>query len=941
MGSQAGAAMDEQERELWRRADAVLDELLDLPAAEREPRLRGLTADETLRTRVRRLLAAHSQPTGPLDQPPPTLALPASALSGQLLGRWRLQEEIGRGGMAVVYRAVAEGGAEGQVAALKVLTLGSLAQLGRERFLHEQQALLRLRHACIAALYDAGVAADGTPWLAMALIEGEPIDRWCRQRNLDIATRIELVLQVCQALDCSHRNLVVHRDIKPSNVLVDNDGHVHVLDFGIARILDTSATRTGTGLRALTPEYAAPEQFAGAPPSTAMDVYGVGALLYKLLADVPPQKSAQGAAIPPSKALRAKAGESPSPEQRERLQQLRGDLDTLVMKALAERPEERYAGVAALADDLQRWLQQRPIRARAPHWRYRLRKFVARNRWQVTAGAAALLLLVAGITGTVWQMRKARVEAARANAMTEESQAQLDYLGSLLEALAPSTEEAREIDRAQLLTEATARARGELGARPRVLASVEMSLGDLAEEIGDYARAAELFDSALARRKQLFGDESAATAEALAASGAARERLKPPQSEEALRRLQAALPVLRRQAPRSEQLLRALGATASALANQDRYPQAQTLLDEGLNLCDDALPMQESCARFWTLAGSYHQRLQQSAQSIAFYERALQARRRLRGPDHADTLAVTSELALAHANAGNLSRGLALLEQVAATQKRIYIRPTQQSLRTLHNLSRLLALSGDSERGLVLSAEYLQQTEELFGPDHPDTALGHAERGGLLFSEARFAEAAAAYAESLRSYRASGGEAGAAIAEGNLADALREQGRAQQALPMQLRSLETVQRVFGGNIARVAGRLSNLARTEAALGRHAQALVHYDRSIDLYQRHVREQGASAANGAYVAAWRARSLLALGRNGEAETELRRSYALIAAEAQPSPRLKGEAFAFLVEAACRNRATDCATLRRQAEAELQRPIPGVAKLRLRAALSATRG
>lgn len=364
------------------------------------------------------------------------------------------------------------------------------------------------------------------------------------------------------------------------------------------------------------------------------------------------------------------------------------------------------------------------------------------------------------------------------------------------------------------------------------------------------------------------------------------------------------------------------------------------LLAEALALCNGPLAGDDSCAAFWATAGSYHERLSQPAKAAQFLERALQARRERDGPDHADTLVVASQLALVHANAGNLSRGLALLEQVAASQKRIYIRPTQHSLATLQRLSRLLMLSGDIERGLALNGEYLRQVRELFGDDHPDTALGQTERGSLLFNEARFAEAAAAYAEGVRAYRASGGEAVAAISEGNYADALRELGRARQALPMQLRTVDTMQRLFGENSARVAGRLSNLARTEAALGRHAQALAHYDRSIDLYRRHVREQGASAANGAYVAAWRARSLLALGRSDEAETELRRSHAVIAAEAQPSPRLKGEAFALLIEAACRNRATDCAALRRQAETDLQGPMPGIAKLRLRAALAAAR-
>ena len=901
--------MDALERELWRRADALLDRLLDLPEAEREPRLLELTADEALRARVRRLLAAHSQPSGPLDAPPPALALPPSALSGQRLGRWRLHEEIGRGGMAVVYRAVAEDGAHGQVAALKVLTLGSLAQQGRERFLHEQQALLRLRHPYIAALYDAGVAGDGTPWLAMELVDGEPIDRHCERHGLDTAARVALVLQLCEALDCSHRNLVVHRDIKPSNVLVDRDGHVRVLDFGIARVLDQDAGLTRTQSCALTPAYAAPEQFAGAAPSTAMDVYGAGA--------------------------------QPSPPQRQRLQHLRGDLDTVVMKALAERAEDRYPGVAALAEDLRRWRDSRPVRARPPSWRYRLRKFVARNRWQVAAGAALAALLAAGLGGTVWQMRRAQAEAARANALAEESQAQLDYLGSLLDVLAPNTEESREIDRAELLDEATARARAELAARPRVLASVELRLGLLAEEVGEYARAAALFDSVLARRRQLFGGESAATAEALAASGGVRARLKPPQHEEAWRRLSAALPVLRRQAPGSPQLLRALGMAATVLGNADRYAEASRLIDEGMALCDGPLADDEGCSGFWLTAGSYHERIGRPVQAVPLLERALQARRQRLGDRHADTLAVASQLALVHAGTGNPGRGLALLEEVVQAQRRIYTRPTQESLAALQHLSRLRSLAGDNARGLEANAEYLRQARALFGEDHPDTALGHAERGGLLFAEARFAEAAAAYAEAVRAYRASGGEAGAAIAEGNRADALRELGRPAEALPLQQAALRTMERLFGPDSPRVAGRLSNLARTEAALGRHARALATYDRSLRIYQGQAQEHGSGGANAAYVAAWRARSLLALGRAAEAEAVLRQSVARIEAEPEPSPRLRGEALAFLVEAACRNRAADCAPLREQAQAALRGAVPGVAARRLRDALAATGG
>lgn len=934
-----GGILDGPERELWRRADALFDRLLDEPEHTRQSRLLELTDDPALRERVRRLLAAHARSSGPLDQPPPGLPPPAAALAGQRLGRWRLEEEIGRGGMAVVYRARAEDGAEGQLAAVKVLTLGSLARDGRERFLREQQALLRLRHPYIAALYDAGVSADGTPWLAMQLVEGEPIDRWCARHRLDVPARVRLLLQVCEALDYSHRNLVVHRDIKPSNVLVDADGHVRVLDFGIARTLDGDEAATRTALHALTPEYAAPEQFTGMPPATAMDVYGAAALLYRLLTGLAPRQAVPaGEVIAPSKLLRQRAGERPDPAQRQAVARLRGDLDTILLKALAGTPEDRYPGIAAFAEDLRRWLQRRPIRAHPPSLRYRLRKFASRNRWQVAAGAVLLLLLAGGVAGTVWQMRKARAEAARANALAEESQAQLAYLESLLEMLAPGTEDTRHIDRTRVLAEATARARRELADRPQVLASVEMRLGLLAEELGEYGRAADLFDSALRRRRQLFGDESEATAEALAKSGSVRAYLSPRQPEEVLRRLEQALPVLARLAPHGQARVRALNALLAILAELDRYPQAEARLAEAMAVCDAPAAPEEACAALWANAGAFYQRTSRPKDALPHLERALETRRRLWGPEHADTLVVASRLGLVYAETGDPARGLALLEQVVQAQRRIYERPTRDALPALYMLSRLLAGSGEVERALALNSEYLDQLREVYGEDHPDSALGQTERGTLLFTEGRFAEAAAAYAEGVRIYRLVRSEAGTAIAEGNYADALREQGQAARALPLQYRSLEVLERVFGAGHPQVAARLGNVARTHAALGQHEQALRQYERTLEMYERHAREQqGGDRTAIAYVDAWRARSLLAVGRGEEAVATLRASVALLQDRPQPNPRLENEAFAFLVEAACRTGTGDCAALRAQARERLERPLPGIARLRLRQALA----
>lgn len=446
--------MDAAERDAWREADRILDMLLELAAEERTAALAAMTLAPALRQRVERLLAAQAD-AGPLDVALPTVPWPTSppdALTGRQLGRWLLQHEIGRGGMAVVYRAQSLAGPSGQVAAVKVLSLGTVARSGHERLFIEQQALLRLRHPFIASLYEAGLAEDDTPWLAMELVEGESIETWCAKHALDDQARVRLVLQVAEALAYAHRNLVIHRDIKPSNVMVDRDGHVRLLDFGIARLTDAVADRTATSMRALTPDYAAPEQLFGAPPSTSMDVYGLGALLQRLL-----MRGARGERRP------------------------RDDLDTILSKALAEQPEARYASVEAMADDLTRWLQRRPIRARPPSWRYLLSRFALRHRTLLLAGIAIVALGAAAIYQIVLQRDRAEVQAQRAVAVR-------DFLSDVFQATDPST--GTIPDALDLLEAGSTRARSELlPVDPMTAADVLLISGGARNALNDYDRA--------------------------------------------------------------------------------------------------------------------------------------------------------------------------------------------------------------------------------------------------------------------------------------------------------------------------------------------------------------------------------------------------------------------------------------------------------------------
>jgi tetratricopeptide (TPR) repeat protein len=444
---------------VWQRADAAFDRLLDLPAGQRADALATMRLDPEVDAAVRRLLAAHDASAGVLDRGPLDAANASDgALAGKRLGRWRLEHEIGRGGMSVVYRARTDDDSP-QVAAVKLLTLGALADRGLERFQYEQSVLARLRHAHIATLFEAGVAEDGTPWLAMALVDGVRIDAWCEHKQLYVREIVTLFLGVCDAVSYAHRNLVIHRDLKPSNVLVDQDGHVRLLDFGIARLADDQHDATATQSRALTPGYAAPEQFGGAPPSTAMDVYGLGALLYRLLAGKPPREAGADASTAPTAPSR-------TPHGARSARVIRGDLDAVVMKALSTDPARRHESAAALAQDLVAWLEHRPVSARSPGIGYRTARFVARHRVAVAAIAAVLVAVVVGLAAALWQAeraavaaRHAKVEAERARAEAQRATAIKEFLLSLFEATDPERPAGAALDSRGMLKLGTARLR--------------------------------------------------------------------------------------------------------------------------------------------------------------------------------------------------------------------------------------------------------------------------------------------------------------------------------------------------------------------------------------------------------------------------------------------------------------------------------------------------
>lgn len=526
----------------WRRVDAVLDAVLDLPESERVAVLdERCGTDAELRAEVDALLAAEARADSRVDSPVFAWAdailedqedgIPVHAPAEQI-GPYRLVRELGRGGMGVVWLAERREGDFDQHVALKLLKRGLDTDAILARFLDERRILARLRHPHIAALLDGGVSESGQPWFSMEWVDGETITRWCDARKLGIRERVRLFGDVIEAVQHAHQQLIVHRDLKPGNVMVDGNGEVKLLDFGIAKMLDVTrqsaeaATLTQMGWRVFTPEYAAPEQLRGEPATTTADVYALGVLLHELLAGQRPEPAQRDAALPqqrPSAAITESAAalRGTGSDRLKRL--LQGDLDTIVQKALQFEPGRRYGSAQALGDDLQRWLDGQPVQARPDSVWYRSRRFIGRHRWPLLAAASVVLSLTAGLLVAVWQAGEAHRQALLAERQTVEARKQTQraertqsLLVSIVSRSSPyGSRDGRQPMVDDILAFGEGRIDQELASEPELHADMLTVFSSIRESRRELDRAETLARRALAERRHLFGTAHQAYAESL------------------------------------------------------------------------------------------------------------------------------------------------------------------------------------------------------------------------------------------------------------------------------------------------------------------------------------------------------------------------------------------------------------------------------------------
>lgn len=665
---------------------------LDSPSERDRFLLEATRNDPSLLPEVRSLLAA-------LERAPDTLphfvaSQLAKALNdrgrdnvGSRLGSYELVRRIGAGGMGEVYEGVRADDQFRKRVAIKLLRPGVEGDLAIRRFRYERQILANLNHKNIAALLDGGVTQDGQPYFVMEFVDGEPITTWCDRHGSTVEERIRVFLQVCGAVQHAHQNLVIHRDLKPGNILVTTDGSVKLLDFGIAKLLREEEgleqlPPTQGGLRALTPDYASPEQIRGLPIGTASDVYALGVVLFELLTGKRPfategklfmeieQMVCHEPAPPPSTVIARNFVERTGARSMARLRAaVSGDLDAIILKALRKEPERRYGSAEQLRNDLRRYLEGLPVTARRGRWSYRVGKLLRRHRGEFAAAALLLLTLLFGVLSTARKAREAEQQRGRAEEINR-------FVADMLGAADPGSF-GRDVTMREVLDSAAVRA-ASLHDKPQLEAEVRNVIARTYGGLGELARAETQFGEVVAIRRQLAPQGDRGLAIALTSYAAILEDLG--------------------ELPRADSLHRTAWEMFLRYSKPDD-PERATILGS---------------------LGRVRQRLGDLTGAERYHREALTFRQGLPSPDP-DGLATTyNDLAVVLGQSGRYHESDSLHRLAIATARAAHGTDHPIVAMALGSYAAGLDIAGDADRADSVYREALVVRRRVLGPNHPD-----------------------------------------------------------------------------------------------------------------------------------------------------------------------------------------------------------------------------
>jgi len=717
------------------------NEALELDADGRAAAVASLKAESPdLGARLEAMLTADAGNADPLirlfeDAPEIEQALP------ETIGPFKVLRRLGQGGMGVVYLCRRLGGDFEQLLAVKRLNAASDSSSARERLRTERRLLATLRHPNIAQLVDGGEEADGTPYVAMEFVDGVQIQRYAERERLDRMARVRLFLSLCDAAHFAHQNSVVHRDIKPANVLIDRAGHLKLLDFGIAKLLDERRGNEKTALTiagAMTPHYASPEQIRGEPVTSLSDIYSLGVLLYELVAGRRPYDIRTRRPTEIERIVCRDEPPPPLPARRGR----DGDLNCIVGRAMHKDPGRRYASAVQLAEDLTRWLDGRPVLARPDSAGYRLRTFARRHPFGVAASSLLALLLVGFSASMTWQASELAAQRDRAEREALAANETADFLIELFAVSDPRESNPTDVRARDLLERAAEQLPAELDSDPLMRARLLHVIGLAFANLGEDRRGTELLEQALALRQSHAGPESAATADSLNRLGNVHRRF-------------------------------------------GRLKEAEPMLVRALRWRRSHGPVDHDLADSYNNVGLLQNELGWYQQAEASLREAIELHRRVGGVDTTQAAAPLHNLALSLRQQDRLDEA-----RQAALESLAIKRPNDWSLSSLANTLAVLAgierRRGDLAAALAASEESLALRKQVFGRDNVMIASGLATHAGVQHALGHQVEAEALYREAIDLHQRAGSANSlrAADLKRGYARFLLDTGRDKEAAPL-------------------------------------------------------------------------------------------------------------------------------------------------------------
>ena len=699
----------DQNNHSWNDVEKILDILLELPESRRPEKLNELAETGTpLYLEVEKLMDAMDESDSFMEQPAARKATDfvqdwyddaknefTRKMKGKKVGPYQLVEQLGMGGMGMVYLAERADGAFEQKVALKYVRSGMETGEILERFTREQKIMAMIQHENIARIYDAGHDEHGVPFLIMEFVDGTTITEYCEENKLSVKERLKLFIDVCETVYFAHQNLIVHRDLKPSNIFVTKEGKVKLLDFGVAKVMDdeiSELTRTGSNFVSMA--YAAPEQLENAAVNTGTDVYSLGVILYQLLSGELPYSLADSGLSDAHQKLKSERAEKPSTriqkkaavgagitnEELTRLvKELRGDLDNIILKAMAKEPAERYDSLRAFADDIRRYLRNEPVIARKSSFLYRSRKFVKRNSVSVAASLFGVLLLAGAVFYHTSELQRER-DQAEAQALRAEQVS--GFLIETFQAANPQMMHGETLTAADLLAEGMSKADDLMLNQPEMATAMYMEMGRAWEAIGDYPKALEAFEKALNLREEMLPPDHPDIAEALHHRGMINLRFIPGENDP------------------KDQFERALAIQRAAFGDNHR-----------------------SVARSHWAFGMYYMSLQSWDKAAESYGKSADVQLVLVGEEHQDYLDALADRASALGFGGHTEEAIEIYREVMVHKEATMTLNNHSLVTTYNNFGLLLANSGYVEEGYEMLRKSYEGYQQIYGETHLNVGI--------------------------------------------------------------------------------------------------------------------------------------------------------------------------------------------------------------------------